>query len=154
MALSLSGDGEITGFDPVASGFGKVLQVVTGTSTTTASSTSATFADTNLSASITPSSATNKVLVIINQQYGFGGATPSGAIKIVRDSTTVWEPGVSFALSSEGTDERLYFAMSYLDSPASAASVTYKTQFQAASGTIHVQRNDARSEITLIEVSA
>jgi hypothetical protein len=46
-----------------ATGFGKVLQVVTATYSTQATTSSTTFADSGLTASITPSSASNKVLV-------------------------------------------------------------------------------------------
>jgi hypothetical protein len=136
----------------VAAG-GKVLQVVTGTTSTNVTSTSATFVDTNLTASITPVSASNKVLVMVNQSYRLSGSSPSGSIKIVRNSTDIWVMGASFALSSSGSDERIYFSMVYLDSPSSTSSTAYKTMFQRASGTVDVQSNSIRSEITLIEVA-
>ena len=44
----------------------------------------------------------------------------------------------------------------YLDSPATTSSVTYKTQFnnEGGSGTTSVQVNGATSTITLMEIAA
>ena len=50
-----------------AAGGGKVLQVVSANTSTETASTSSTFADTNLSATITPTSATSTILVLVNQ---------------------------------------------------------------------------------------
>ena len=47
---------------------GSVLQVVQATTSTKASTTSTSYADTGLTASITPSSSSNKVLVIISNK--------------------------------------------------------------------------------------
>ena len=73
MALVLSGDVGIT--FPVTAGSasavqassGRVLQVVNATTSTNASNSTNVLADTGLTASITPSSASNKVLVIVSQ---------------------------------------------------------------------------------------
>ena len=46
---------------------GSVAQVVTASTATEVSSTSATYVDTNLTATITPKYATSKILVIVNQ---------------------------------------------------------------------------------------
>ena len=58
-----------------ASGFGggKILQVVTATTSTQATNTSQTFADTNLTASITPSATSSKILIMISQAYSSFG---------------------------------------------------------------------------------
>jgi len=53
-----------------AAGGGKVLQVVYGSTSTSTTVSSTTYTDTTLSATITPSSATSKVLVLVSQiQY-------------------------------------------------------------------------------------
>ena len=59
---------------------GKVLQVVTGTSSTQTNVTSSTYADTGISASITPSSTSNKVLVMFSDwiRHQWGGSSYMG----------------------------------------------------------------------------
>jgi hypothetical protein len=130
---------------------GKILQVIYGTSTTAATSTSATFADTNLSATITPTSATSKVLVMVAQSIRWYSAVSEGSIRILRDSTSIFSMGQNYALVGDGRD---YIPMLYLDSPNTTSATTYKTQFNRQSGTIEVQANSIRSTIVLMEVGA
>jgi hypothetical protein len=78
-----------------ATGFGKVLQVVSTTVSASRSTSSATYVDiSGASASITPSSASNKILVLANAPGAYasqasGGATCYGRINIVRTSTQI-----------------------------------------------------------------
>ena len=60
--LSTNGSGALSWITP---GGGKILQVVNATYSTQTTSSSSTYADTGLSASITPSSSSSKVLVIV-----------------------------------------------------------------------------------------
>jgi len=53
---------------PAAGGGGKVLQVVNATYATSTTNSTSTYADTGLSATITPSSASSKVLVLVIKQ--------------------------------------------------------------------------------------
>jgi hypothetical protein len=140
---------------------GKILQVVYAATTTEATNNStATYGDSNLTATITPQSASNTVLVIIGQSYRVNGTTEAnGSIKIVRASTDIWLPGVNYALSVGSgvgvtVDNRTFFSMTYLDSPATTSATTYKTQFNRNAGTMTVQPNSTRSSIILMEVSA
>jgi hypothetical protein len=138
---------------------GKILQVVQGTTSTSVSSTSNTYADTTLTASITPSSATSKVLVMVSQN-GFlkttSADTHAGLI-LLRGATTIFNiSGVAFANAASFNGGSL--ASSYLDSPATTSSTTYKTQFKnnSAVGTITVQDQNipTTSSIILMEVGA
>ena len=136
---------------------GTVIQVVQG-STTTASShgSTTTLTDTNLSASITPSSASNKILVTIQQhcyclRYG-------GTIVILRGSTKISELTDTYQqYINPGTNAsfRWYTTQSQLDSPNTTSAVTYKTQAKSydASNPLQCQR-DGRwtSFITLMEI--
>ena len=70
---------------PAAISTGSVLQVVNGSTYTKVSSTSSTYADTGLSASITPSSTSNKVLVIVNQFLIKSTHNTYGGLKLLRD---------------------------------------------------------------------
>lgn len=140
-------------------GGGKILQVVQATTSTTVSSTSNTWADTTLSASITPSSSTSKILVMVSQN-GFLKTTSAdthAGLKLLRGSTTIFEiSGVAFANAASFNGGSL--ASSYLDSPATTSSTTYKTQFKnnSGTGTITVQDQNipTTSSIILMEVAA
>ncbi len=71
---------------------GKVLQVVQGTTQTAASTTSASYSDTNLTATITPSSASSKILVMVMQamKSAASGAASNGFfIKLFRGATAI-----------------------------------------------------------------
>ena len=145
-------------------GFGKVLQYVTGTTTTQAYlSNSGTLTDTGLTATITPASGT-KILVIINQpfyvgSYNFAGDS-YGTIKVLRDSTALTQQLLGHDSVSAGWFEMWSnFTFTYLDTHGANGStaVTYKTQFSGKSSTeVYVQRGSEgysqRANINLLEV--
>lgn len=147
-------------------GGGKVLQVVQATYSTSTTIASTTYTDTGLSASITPSSTSSKILVLVNQAaYAQRGASNTAAIglQILRNSTavlTLLSPQALF-LAIGGASE-VYgggiTAMTYLDSPATTSSVTYKTQGKtettAQSGAFIAQNSGLTSVITLMEIGA
>jgi len=145
-----------------AGGGGKVLQVVQATTTTELDVTSTTYTDSGLTASITPSSATSKVLIIVSQacQVFRSSATQArGAINLMRGATEiVFKSGDS--ISVEGATATVGYAgsqsFSYLDSPATTSATTYKTQQKAGvSGpTIRTQGNSSLSTIILLEIGA
>ena len=74
-----------------ATGFGKVGQVIQASTTTATNVASTSFADTGLSASITPTSTSSKVLVIVNQNTRTNIDTVAGNCKLElrRGSTSV-----------------------------------------------------------------
>jgi hypothetical protein len=146
-----------------AGGGGKVLQVVQATYATEFDSTSATYVDSGLTASITPSLATSKVLVIVSQAvqlYTTAGNTENkGSINLVRGATeivfkssdSIGIQGASSTLHSNGSQ-----SFSYLDSPSTTSSTTYKTQQKrgATNTTIRTQNNSSLSTIILLEIGA
>lgn len=138
---------------------GSVLQVVSGTYSTQVSSTSATFADTGLSASITPSLATSKVLVLVSQAVSLGtGNSGSMSLKFVRGATDIQTfLNAQYANVAASINWANYNFHVYLDSPATTSATTYKTQFAmptAVSTTGYVQRGSATSTILLLEIGA
>jgi hypothetical protein len=149
-----------------AAGGGKVLQVVNSFYTTITTIATGTFTDTGLTASITPSSATSKVLVTISQpifnQVDAGSNVQIGAFaKILRDSTKLWPDGatnrdVQYLYIQSNTAYKEIFGVwnyTYLDSPATTSSTTYKTQLAMDGGTT-MQTNMGGSTITLMEIGA
>jgi hypothetical protein len=150
---------EATGLKWAApAGGGKVLQVVNATySTTTASSTN-TFVDTGLTASITPSSVSSKILVIVHQ-VSISKTTNDTfvGLKLLRGATGIvdFEKAAGYTASST-TANVAGSGTTYLDSPATTSSVTYKTQFASLNNnaSVRVQTDNSTSTITLMEIGA
>jgi hypothetical protein len=141
-------------------GGGKVLQVVNATTNTGVNSSTNSYVDTTLTATITPSSATSKILVIASQN-GLG-KTPAaagsyGALQLLRGATVLVLFEALFAYTNTALE--LYIgssALSYLDSPNTTSATTYKTQVKniGAVGVINTQAGGAVSTITLLEIGA
>jgi hypothetical protein len=144
-----------------AGGGGKVLQVVSATYSTQTSTGTNTYLDSGLTLAITPTLNTSKVLVLVMQPANcyINGTAVSNYIKLMRDSTdlTATTNAALFigGATSAGLELNIYANFSYLDSPATTSSTTYKTQFKAGNaGTAQVQPNAALSSIILLEIGA
>lgn len=138
-------------------GGGKVLQVVNVNYATAVSSTSITYADSGLTASITPSATTSKILVTVHQAWRSGASGQRIGAKLFRGSTELKFIGDYYGYSASAGDLiGGHFSISYLDSPATTSATTYKTQFNngSASGTVTVQPFSMMSFITLMEIGA
>jgi hypothetical protein len=142
-----------------ASGSSKVVQIVAATTSTNTASSSTSYADTTLTATITPTSASNKVLVFVNQAgmtKGPGNSQNAGDIKLVRGATDIMD----FALNQNYTGTAIEMITNgasavILDTPATTSATTYKTQFRSdVSGqNFRVQDGNAVSSICLMEVT-
>lgn len=139
---------------------GSVLQVVQGTYSTGVTTTSNTYVTTGLTASITPSSSSNKILVIVHQ---------AGCLKYTNNTSIALAlyrgaiPVIYFGARTGQTDNTATsyggtISTTYLDSPATTSSTTYTTYFasNANNATVLVQDNNGLntpvSTITLMEV--
>mgnify|MGYP003668120910 CR=1 FL=1 len=143
----------VTGNGPGA----KILQVVSATYSTATSTSSTSYVDTGLTATITPSSATSKILAFVSQTFEKGNnATSQVAAQLVRNSTGICVFTFNL-MASNPTAINFVAAAStnYLDSPATTSATVYKTQFKATSQTVYAQNGTGdTSTITLMEVSA
>jgi len=137
----------------------RVLQIIEGTTSTAVSKTNSTYGDTGLTATITPSATTSKILVIAYQNGLYknaGNSSNSLGIQILRGATQIAEQTY---IGFQGSALQLYpgsVTMVALDSPASVAAQTYKTQFKnmtSADG-VTVQDSSMKSSIILFEISA
>ena len=143
-----------------AGGGGKVLQVVYGTTATSATSSSSTQAATNLTASITPSLATSKVLVLVAQTgvaKNASNASNSVDLYLYRGATQL----LQFQNSAAHTNTTVRndiggVSCNYLDSPATTSSTTYSTKFANNNNTaeVYVQQGGSASTIILMEIGA
>lgn len=140
-------------------GGGKVLQVVYGTTNTQTANSTSTYADTTLSATITPTSSTSKVLVILSQAGVYSNVNGNGMqLRLLRGGTTILTFAGALGTLGNSTERRdVATATTYLDSPATTSATTYKTQFASRtnSATVQVQvTTDDTSTITLLEIGA
>ena len=140
-------------------GGGKVLQVITAETTTNTQITSTSYADTSLTANITPSATSSKILVLVSQNVQMERATYeiNTFLQLLKDSTAISVKTVGMgtgAANSQGC--RHTFSISHLDEPSTTSQITYKTQGKVNntgdSGTCRFQEGSTRSEIVLIEI--
>ena len=135
---------------------GSVLQVVQGSTTTQLSSSTTTYVDSTLTATITPTSATSKILVIVTQCYYKAGTNSGVKIKLFRDATDLGVLANNFGYTGTSIGNVGAAAFQTLDTPNTTSPVTYKTQFanSVAASTVQVQASDGFSNITLMEIAA
>jgi hypothetical protein len=153
---------------------GSVLQVVSATKTDTFTTSSSSFTDiTGLSVSITPTSSSSKILVTYNTTIGAPTGQYSAGIQLVRGSTAIYlgdAAGSRTRASSLAWSESSQYSMipvngTFLDSPATTSSTTYKLQMISAYGvTVYLNRNQldndsstfgrVASSITVMEIAA
>jgi hypothetical protein len=166
-----------------AASTGKILQVVSTTLSTVYSASVAGFSTTatipGLTATITPSDATSKILVMVNvtghsNQYGampiklmrdtthIGGGTASGSMPSMTYHSICGDAG----LGGGQVGTALQISGHYLDSPATTSATTYGIQiynFSSVSQTIAINETYAyttasnprsSSMITVMEVAA
>jgi hypothetical protein len=144
-----------------AAGGGKVLQVVYGsTSTEVHMNSSSTWVDTGLSATITPSATSSKVLILVSQNGVSKGAHSGAGVKIslLRGASVIQYLEYHLA-STTATSANLTVSATgtnLLDSPNTTSATTYKTQFihYNANHSIYTQYLGAQSTISLLEIGA
>ena len=142
-----------------AGGGGKVLQVVAAYTTTATSNSTATFADSTLTASITPSSSSSKVLVLVSQNGLYRSQTNQYQgvdVKLQRGSTDLSNFSTLAGYTEVAQRNTTAASIGYLDSPATTSSTTYKTQFRCAQNEqlVTVQYGSSQSSIILLEIGA
>jgi len=140
---------------------GSVLQVVNFRSTANnTSTTSQSYVDTGMSATITPSSTSSKILVVANLNGLYkDNAQNAISTKLLRGSTDIGTID-SMNTYTDNTDTGASGAsISYLDSPNTSSAVTYKIQFASISSSnvmINIRWNASyttHSTITLMEIA-
>ena len=112
---------------------GSVIQVVQGTSSTPLIINTTTLTDFPATVSITPTSASSKILIIYNSGAIARGQLDSLGLQLLRNSTVVMARSrYVYHGAPDGNSEisPAPIFVSYLDSPATTSSITYKVQGQ------------------------
>ena len=138
----------------------RVLQVIAGSTTTSTQNNTSTYADTTLTATITPQYTTSKILVLVAQNGVFktiGNANSGVDIQLLRGATVISSLSKQAGFNNSDSRNDVGSVCGFvLDSPATIAATTYKTQFknQANATGVLVQFNSESSNIILCEISA
>jgi len=144
---------------------GKVLQVVNSTFGTPTTTSSNVYSDTGLSASITPSSTSNKILVFVTLNGCMKATGATGiACKLVRNTTDIHNIESLATYTGSGSTQEIAIgsiSTSYSDSPSLDSSITYKVQFKSFNNVAYVYINNESggsgtsvSTMTLMEIEA
>jgi len=140
-----------------AGGGGKVLQVVFATYSTGVSNSTTTYTDSGLTANITPSATSSKILVLtaLSASKSNNNASNTMNVKLVRGSTDILT-NMYCMYTNTTLNQRELINQIYLDSPSTTSSTTYKVQFanDLAAAAVECQPNNTTSTITLLEIGA
>ena len=132
---------------------GSVLQVSSNTFTSTFSSSSGSFVSIGLTASITPTSSSSKILVLIDSFVRSDSASYVDAT-IYRNSTNL---GGVFGLKNAYVNDAFVMAVpfAYYDSPATTSSTSYTLYMRTENATtFYLEAAGRISTITLMEIAA
>jgi len=161
-----SGDNNIItsdGSGVITSSKFKIGQVIYGTTSTQVQTTSSSFSDSNITASITPSSTNSKVLVIVTmffQLYGNSSATGAeGNVRLVRtiggSATNLYttDNNPRFNIWGDNTGFQMdTWARTHRDSPSTTSQCDYKIQICSQQARFSAQQDSQESQIILMEV--
>ena len=167
MTMVISGDNGVTfPNSSIQASAGVVLQVVQANVIGSANvnyftTTSSSYVNTGLAASITPKFSTSKILIIVSPTVFYVGATTDAGLGlgIARASTTIASTSkiAQYSGVANGGSQPCF---SYLDSPATTSSTTYNFQLCAyqnnGGSTAYLNRNYQATDfstITLLEIA-
>ena len=129
----------------------RVLQVVTGTANSQVGPIGGSYTNAGLSATITPSSNTSKILVAAQVNY-YNDSTAKSTWNLVRGSTQINE---SNPLGGDVANIDGSIFLTFFDSPATTSATTYKVQGKCGGGGTYFRASaSAICTIFLLEISA
>ena len=135
----------------------RILRVSHFETATLATSSTTTFAASGLTLSITPQSATNKILIYTVSSIAKTAGNLSNAVNLrMRRGTTVLTSQTAVLFTGTTVIQVGTSPMIYLDSPNTTSSVTYDVQFAnfTAAAQVEHNANGSASSIVLMEISA
>lgn len=132
---------------------GHVVQVKSFSSNSDNSYTSGTYADTVFSLSITPTSSSNKILILWDCEVTVQGDT-NFDLRLMRDSTQIFLAYQGAGNFGSSNQHGHGYSANYLDSPSTTSAITYKFQVKEnSSGTVRITGEAGGGTITLMEIA-
>jgi hypothetical protein len=131
----------------------RVLQVLQGTTTTQIENAGTAYADTGATVTITPQSATSKILVIAATAIYMQQSDCTVTVQVLRGATSL---GTSVQNDSSGANAHQTSTIVFLDTPNSTSALTYKTQWKNgnAGKSSYVSNASTLCSVTVLEISA
>lgn len=138
---------------------GKVLQTVSTSYSTTETTTSTSFVDSSLVATITPASASSKILIWVSSPwFGLHASNPSAEARIYNstDAVTITEAHLEAYNSAGGTIYHSISCSMVGEDTGRSAATTYKVQHRATSAgrDSRLQQGNTKGWIILMEIAA
>ena len=135
---------------------GHVVQVVQGEYSTTVTASSTSFIATGLTASITPTSTSSKILVLVSHPSTDKriGNTYLG-LRLNRNGSLITAISNQDMYNGQVNVTSSNISYTYLDSPSSASALTYSTVFNSGAGNaqVSINWNGGPSTLTLMEIA-
>jgi len=137
-------------------GGGKVLQVVSASDTTNRTVSSSSFTSTTVSASITPASASNKILILVSGMMSINTSQAYAYLTVYRGgtdlaSTTNGFSGAMYQGDSPVNVNSAAVNVSFLDSPSTTSSTTYTVYTRTNAGACNFGVS-SKQTVTLLEI--
>jgi hypothetical protein len=133
----------------------RVLQVVQATNASTTTVSTNAYTAINLSASITPSATSSKILVFATVGAILKLNNTYTNMQLFRGATGVFVGGSYIGFTATALDTGQSASLTYLDSPSTTSATTYEIKVASGSNNSYVQVNAAATNsITLMEISA
>jgi hypothetical protein len=141
-----------------ALGTGTVLQVVQGTTITATGTSSTSFVSTNLSATITPSSTSSKILCMVHTTSWIGGVVNDYSIlTLYRNGTNLGGGVYNAFILNAGAYSPTYdtgASFHYVDSPSTTSACTYTLYLKSYAGnTVYTNDTNNINAIILMEIA-
>ena len=138
----------------ISGGTGKVLQAITAIDTGSWANSSNSFQDTNLSVTITPTSTSNKILIIASVSYSSNLNGSNNGLRLVRGSTDLTGHQIySLTIDGGGSYQRGVWSWHHLDSPSTTSATTYKVQAGHNTNGNAITLHAANDSITVMEIA-
>jgi hypothetical protein len=141
--------------NPILQQTGSILQVVSATYSTQVDSSASVFTATGLTASITPTSATSKILIFFGLPIRNGSAGVNVIGTIYKNGSNLLGTYGLGILKGDSSAIQINLGASYLDSPSTTSSTTYAIYINP-NGATSAQwcGGNSTGSITLMEIAA
>jgi len=135
----------------------KIVQIVYDDHTESKTSATSTYIDTGLTATITPTSASNEIIIMVSHN-GCAKATnnTSCQMRLMRGATQIATMSDTGGFTNNSNHNFFgNISLDYKDAPATTSATTYKTQFRSESNNAdaRVGTNTSLGTMILIEVT-
>lgn len=146
-------NGDAVRFEQLAPG--KILQIQSANMGAIVTNSTTTYADINLSVSITPASVNSTILILAFVPC-YASSPGTALFNLLRDATTLIDPWMGGYTNHAGANNGNTASMAHHDSPATTSAIVYKVQIKSSSGGAVVGTADGtnarRGRIIAIEI--